>query len=388
MKTKLLSTLLALCLILSLLPSSAGAADVLYSGSCGEHASWVLTDDGVMTISGTGTVTAPMTNAERSQRSWLIHTLVVEEGISEIGEEAFAYYDINKIHLPESLTTIGNGAFGNNSSLLEVTFGSGLRSIGHGAFFCCRHLRAVDLPTGLTEIGPAAFVSCSALEALVVPGSVKTIGASAFAQCDALKSVFLLDGVETLGDGAFQSCWQVTDFYLPDTIRSFGNNCFRSCCSIKLFRIPDGVEEIPAGCFAECGSLSTVILPDSVKSIDRNAFKDSSNLRALFYAGTEDGLMQIRIDPMGNEPLAYASTYLIPGMPDPAFGCFDMPARDNWAYDGIAFCLATGLMNGMGNGYFQPNGTTTRAQLVTILWRMMDEPKASSPAPFTDLTQD
>ena len=73
---------------------------------------------------------------------------------------------INKIHLPESLTTIGNGAFGNNSSLLEVTFGSGLRSIGHGAFFCCRHLRAVDLPTGLTEIVLGKFLGAFLLFAL------------------------------------------------------------------------------------------------------------------------------------------------------------------------------------------------------------------------------
>ena len=62
-----------------------------------------------------------------------------------------------------------------------------------------------------------------------------------------------------------------------------------------------------------------------------------------------------------------------------------MPARDNWAYDGIAFCLYTGLMNGMGNGYFQPNGTTTRAQLVTILWRMYGEPAPKADSGFADI---
>ena len=62
----------------------------------------------------------------------------------------------------------------------------------------------------------------------------------------------------------------------------------------------------------------------------------------------------------------------------------DLPDKTDWAYEGIDYCVANGYMNGMGEGTFQPNGTTTRAQLVTILWRMSDEPKPKKAAPFTD----
>lgn len=62
----------------------------------------------------------------------------------------------------------------------------------------------------------------------------------------------------------------------------------------------------------------------------------------------------------------------------------DMPEKTNWAYEGIDYCVGHMYMNGMGDGYFQPDGTTTRAQLVTILWRMSGEPKPAKSAPFTD----
>ena len=131
-----------------------------------------------------------------------------------------------------------------------------------------------------------------------------------------------------------------------------------------------------------------MILPDTVRWIKCGAFSNTRNLTDLYYAGTVDQLRRMRIDGDGNEQLEYVAVHLIPCMPDPVFGFYDLPEPDNWAYPGIAFCLENELMNGMGGGYFQPNETTTRAQLVTILWRMMGEPEASSPAPFTDLTQD
>lgn len=56
-----------------------------------------------------------------------------------------------------------------------------------------------------------------------------------------------------------------------------------------------------------------------------------------------------------------------------------------WYHEGVDFAVAAGLMNGMSNTSFQPNGTLTRAQLVTILYRMADSPKTEAAAPFTDV---
>ena len=73
-------------------------------------------------------------------------------------------------------------------------------------------------------------------------------------------------------------------------------------------------------------------------------------------------------------------------LPDLSDRFSDVP--QNWAYPGIAYCVEHGLMAGVGGGRFDPNGATTRAMIVTILWRQAGEPAATKASPFTDLTQD
>ena len=60
----------------------------------------------------------------------------------------------------------------------------------------------------------------------------------------------------------------------------------------------------------------------------------------------------------------------------------------NWAYPGIQYCVTHQLMSGIGNDLFGPKLTTTRAQIVQILYNLEGEPKVSGTTPFTDLTQD
>ena len=72
----------------------------------------------------------------------------------------------------------------------------------------------------------------------------------------------------------------------------------------------------------------------------------------------------------------------------PSAGFTDVPGEDNWAHAGIDYCVANGLMSGIGNNLFGPKLTTTRAQIVQILYNLEGEPKVSGKTPFTDLTQD
>lgn len=73
-------------------------------------------------------------------------------------------------------------------------------------------------------------------------------------------------------------------------------------------------------------------------------------------------------------------------LPDLSDRFSDVP--ENWAYPGIVYCVEHGLMAGVGEGRFDPNGATTRAMIVTILWRQAGSPAPESAASFTDLTQD
>ena len=461
MKKRIWCILLSLCMVLSLLPVTAGAANVLYSGTCGESATWVITDDGVMTISGTGTVTSPLPQEGANERNKHVKTIVVEEGITAIDSNAFVTfaeleYPEEALYLPDSLESIGENAFAGHRALREIHFGNGLTDIGSDAFMHCSSLQSLELPDSLLWLGTSAFSGCTSLKTVVVPGSVQELPQGCFSACSALESVVLQDGIRSIGMHAFGFCSALKEIQFPTTLTELNNGafygctgletmilpyvsrvpdqCFKNCTGLTTLVLADGTSSIGADAFAGCAKLETVYLPDSVALIDhgafsscgalkeirlptkllvipesmfayctslesvifsnttqyieKNAFTGCLSLQDVYYAGTESELGAIQISQTGNNPLFDADVYLIPAMPDPVFGFFDMPARNNWAYPGIAFCLMNGLMNGMGGGYFQPAGTTTRAQLVTILWRMMDEPKASSPAPFTDLKQD
>ena len=80
-------------------------------------------------------------------------------------------------------------------------------------------------------------------------------------------------------------------------------------------------------------------------------------------------------------------TETIPAGGCPSAGFTDVPGEDNWAHAGIDYCVANGLMSGVGDNLFAPKMTTTRAQIVQILYNLEGEPKVSGTTPFTDLTQ-
>ena len=80
-------------------------------------------------------------------------------------------------------------------------------------------------------------------------------------------------------------------------------------------------------------------------------------------------------------------TETIPAGSCPSAGFTDVPGDGNWAHAGIDYCVANGLMSGVGDNLFAPKMTTTRAQIVQILYNLEGEPKVSGTTPFTDLTQ-
>ena len=80
-------------------------------------------------------------------------------------------------------------------------------------------------------------------------------------------------------------------------------------------------------------------------------------------------------------------TETIPAGGCPSAGFTDVPGEGNWAHAGIDYCVANGLMSGVGDNLFAPKMTTTRAQIVQILYNLEGEPKVSGTMPFTDLTQ-
>ena len=174
MKKKLASILLVIAMLMSLLAvpvSAETSSTTTASGTCGENLTWELTEDGTLTISGTGDM-YDYGEVSLYDLPWYsyreyITTVVVEDGVTSIGDAAF--YELY------NLTT--------------VSLGSDITSIGSSAFQLCSSLTKVVIPDGVTEIPSYAFCQCTSLKRVTIPAAVDSIGYWAFYMCDSLATV-------------------------------------------------------------------------------------------------------------------------------------------------------------------------------------------------------
>ena len=128
--------------------------------------------------------------------------------------------------IPNSVTSIGEWAFSDCSSLTSVTIGNGVTSIGESAFYNCSNLTSVTIPHGVTSIGEQVFYNCSNLTSVTIPDSVTSIGICAFYNCSSLTSVTIPHGVTSIGESAFLCCSSLTSVTIPDSVTSIGNGAF------------------------------------------------------------------------------------------------------------------------------------------------------------------
>ncbi len=310
-------------------------------------------------------------------------------GLKSLGWMCFAGCKaLESFDIPDTVTKVSAEEFAFCSSLRSVTIGSGVKKITVGMFHGCQALEEIVIPETVTSICDEAFMDCISLKYAVIPNSVTFLGSQAFLGCKKLEYCVLSSGLTELAPQTFQDCTSLKQVLIPDSVTKLDWGLFSNCTSLEYVRIPQKVTELPMELFDNCKSLQIITMPASVKRIEQSVFRGCSSLQAIYYNGTEKQLREISVNEYENLVLQNVPVYLISGYPDWLYGLLDMPAETNWAYDGIAFCLDNGLMKGVGNGYFQPGGVTTRAQLVTILWRMCGEPKPTKKAPFTDCNID
>ena len=191
----------------SCLPEEASAnvlAGEVYSGECGDNAEWTLSG-GVLTISGTGEMED---EAFGDWTPWAdyrdqIHTVVVEEGITHIGDSAFEDIQaLTAVTLPSTVTSIGDGAFAGDSSLAEISLPENLEMIDRDAFEDCTSLKEIVLPEALTELAAYAFEGCTALEKVTLNTKALTsVGTLPFYQCSGLKTLVIGDTVDVVTYG-------------------------------------------------------------------------------------------------------------------------------------------------------------------------------------------
>lgn len=140
----------------------------------------------------------------------------------------------------------------------------------------CEFLLEIVIPETITSIGSGAFSNCLSLESITIPDSVTSIGDYAFGYCGGLTSVTIPDSVTDMGVGVFCGCYGLESVTIPNSITSIKNDTFSSCLSLTSITIPDSITSIGDYAFGYCESLTSVTIPDSVTSLSSHAFDGCS----------------------------------------------------------------------------------------------------------------
>ena len=301
------------------------------NGQCGEDVNWHITEvdnQKTLVISGLG----DMYNFDNGQNRapWLaeastIAKIIIEDGVTSIGENAFSYFtNLTEVTGMEDVIILGAGSFRECSKLQSITLPQGVEQIDHHAFTGCYRLNNVtfgedllkigkdafsyciiqqlDLPEGLLEIGDSAFYGAR-ITHIALPNSLTKIGSNAFSNTR-LTEVFIPSGVTQIGGGAFQTKTmtgiEVSEenqhycsldgvlfdksietiisfpgaregyYSFPETVNSISAYAFANS-SISEVQISQGVSIIPGYAFLDCG-INEIVLPEGLKIIDGSAF--------------------------------------------------------------------------------------------------------------------
>ena len=210
-----------------------------------------------------------------------VKKIIFENGVTSIGEGAFAYCsELTDIAIPSSVTSIGEDAFYWCSNLTSVTIPSSVTSIGRHAFEDCRSLTSIEIPSSVTSIGEYAFCNCSALTGIAIPSSVGSIDESAFDGCVRLTSITIPSSVTSIGDFAFDKCsgLKSVTFAEGSQCTSIGFRAFHGCNGLTSVTIPSSVTSIGNRAFSECGGLTSIAIHPSVARIGYGAFFGCNSL--------------------------------------------------------------------------------------------------------------
>ncbi len=273
MRRKLVSIFTMLSLGLA-----AGAADVsIQSGGLAE----AIGDDVAatsLTVSGTMNATDFKFIADKmiSLETLDISAIAIEG--NKLPDYALMGTKITSVILPEGLVEIGEGALA-STSISAIAIPSTVKTIAQGAFSGCDNLTAVELPAAVTSIESHAFLDCDNLASVTIGAGVADIPESAFARCRSLSAVALPASLKTIGKGAFLGCGKLVAIALPASIQSIGEDAFRQTGLTALDASNcEQLTEIGAWAFARCESLTSVALPDNVSAIGDGAFFDNARL--------------------------------------------------------------------------------------------------------------
>jgi uncharacterized repeat protein (TIGR02543 family) len=281
---RLISLLVAVCMMITMLPLSAVTAFAADTSSTTGTASYgdYEYDYTINTEDGTATITKFRALVDGSY-DITIPTDFGRFPVTAIGDDAFRCCSaLKKVTIPQSVTSIGDSAFAGCRNLDSLTINDAATSIGNRAFTECPLTTTLSLGKKITTIGDEAFYDCRGLTSVTIPPSVTSIGKKAFYQCIHLKTLSfgenIKTNIETIGDEAFYYCIELESVTIPQSVTSIGNDAFGQCHDLQSLTIKDAATSIGHRAFLGCTSLATISLGENIKTIGYSAFNSCTSI--------------------------------------------------------------------------------------------------------------
>ena len=147
--------------------------------------------------------------------------------------------------------------------LWEVIISPGVTSIGQCAFVDCSSLESIEIPASVTNIGPSAFNGCTSLTSITIPDSVTSIGPQAFENCSSLESIAIPAGVEMIEYNTFSGCSGLTSIAIPASVERIDHAAFSNCSSLTTITFAGTTPptNIDFGAFSGCNSITKIKVP-------------------------------------------------------------------------------------------------------------------------------
>ena len=262
------------------------------SGTCGDNLNWKIDDKGVLTIFGLGDMyDYSYKKADDNFSPWYnlsVNKIVIEEGATSIGNAAF-YKVGGEVDIPEGVTRIGEYAFA-GSSIQNVILPNSIEIIEMGAFYASR-IETVDIPENVHKISKQMFYQCRDLTFVQMNDGIEEIGMEAFSGCSKLTNITIPDRVTTIGTRAFAHSGLV-EIKMPRQLQKSGTCIVSFCDNLEKIEYPDSIKVIGnyliAGFDDEWPKLNSIIIRNPDCLISKVVFFPSNATIYAYMGGAQE----------------------------------------------------------------------------------------------------